>query len=143
MFHAPIVVAAAAKSGRHVVSTIGKHSKTACVGKKRSFDEREFASRFGAMKFERIENPPVDVDFAEHERTYAFFLRMIAICALHVLSCLLAVAIGGLFGDWRVALFLFLAATMAAGLGLTVGNLGWKPGAAMLALSFAAFALTA
>jgi hypothetical protein len=82
-------------------------------------------------------------DFAEHEQTFALFLRMVEIAVLHILSCLFAVAIGGLSGRWGVTLLVVLVATIAAALGATNERLGWRPGAAILALSVATFAASA
>jgi hypothetical protein len=95
------------------------------------------------MKIETVDDPRPDEDFGEHERTFAFFLRMVAIAMFHVLACLLAVAIGGIFGRWCLGLFWFVIATLAAGLGIAVKKFGWKPGAAVLALTFVTFAVTA
>lgn len=95
-----------------------------------------------AMRIEKIDNPPVDEEFAEHERTFRFFLRLAAIAVLHVAACLIAVAIGGIFGHWSLALLIFVLATLAAAMGLSSERLGWKPGAAALAVGVLTFAVT-
>ena len=95
------------------------------------------------MKFERVDNPPPNEDFAEHERTFSFFLRMAAIAVLHIAACLLAVAIGGLFGHWYLALVIFVLATVAAAMGVASEQLGWRPSAAALALGLLTFAVSA
>lgn len=95
------------------------------------------------MRVEKIDNPPVDEDFAEHERTFRFFLRIAAVAVLHIAACLTAVAIGGIYGHWDVALLVFLIATLAAAVGVSSERLGWRPGAAVLAVSLVTFAVTA
>jgi hypothetical protein len=92
------------------------------------------------MRIERIDNPPTDEDFAEHQRTFAFFVRLVSIAVLHVLACLVAVAIGGIFGYWRLAFTIGIIATIAAAMGASNGRLGWRPGAAVLALSLVTLA---
>ena len=95
------------------------------------------------MEVQRANNRPANEDFAEHERAFAFFLRVGVIAVLHILACLVAVAIGGLYGDWSLALFWFVIATLAAAMGLASERLSWRPGAAALALALATFAVTA
>jgi hypothetical protein len=95
------------------------------------------------MRIERIDNPPADEDFAEHQRTFAFFLRLAAIAVLHIAACLIAVAVGGLYGHWYLALFIFVIASIAAAMGVASENLAWKPGMAALAVSLLTFAVTA
>ena len=90
----------------------------------------------------RIDNPPKDEYFAEHQRTFALFVRLASIAVLHVLACLAAVAIGGLFGYWSLAFTIVGVATIAAAMGASNGKLGWRPGAAVLALSLVTLAAT-
>ena len=72
-----------------------------------------------------------------------FFLRGVAVAVLHVAACLIAVAIGGIYGHWDLALLVFLVATLAAAIGVSSERLGWRPGAAVLAASLVTFAVTA
>jgi len=95
------------------------------------------------MRIEKIENPPSDEDFAEHLRTFRFFLRTAAIAVIHVATCLIAVAIGGIYGRWGLSLTVAVIATFAAALGLSSERLGWRPGAAALAVGLVTFAVTA
>jgi hypothetical protein len=95
------------------------------------------------MRVEKTDNSLADEDFAEHERTFRFFLRVAGVAVLHIAACLIAVAIGGIFGHWDVALLVFLIATLAAAIGISSERLAWRPGAAVLAMSLVTFAVTA
>lgn len=84
-----------------------------------------------------------DNDFGEHVRSYAFFLRVLGVGVCHILSCLLVIAIGGVLGHWYIAFFWLVVATGAAAAGVMVPAWGAKPGAVVLVLTLATFALCA
>jgi hypothetical protein len=74
-------------------------------------------------------------DLIEHEHTFEAFARLIAIAAFHVLTCVVAIALGGIEGRWPLTILWILAATVAAGAGLTMNNVSWKASLAVLALA--------
>jgi hypothetical protein len=74
-------------------------------------------------------------DLIEHEQTYKEFTHLMAIAALHVLTCVVAVALGGILGRWPLAFLWIVAATVAAAAGLTSDRISWKASLAVLALS--------
>jgi len=56
-------------------------------------------------------------DYASHESTYEGFVHMAFIGTLHVISIVIALAIGGTTGHWFVSAGVILVATIAAGQG--------------------------
>jgi hypothetical protein len=73
-------------------------------------------------------------DLIEHEQTFERFLSILVVAVQHVASCLVALIIGGVEGHWAAAMLFVAAATIAALAGAFVRAIGWKPGAAILAL---------
>ena len=73
-------------------------------------------------------------DIIEREQTFERFLSLLVVAVLHIASCLIALAIGGIEGHWALALVFVAFATAAAISGAFVQSIGWKPGAIMFAV---------
>jgi hypothetical protein len=82
-------------------------------------------------------------DLIEHEQVFERFLSLLVVAVLHVASCLIALAIGGLEGHWFIAMIFVAFATVAALVGAFVQTIGWKAGAAVLAVEFVTWLLLA
>jgi len=82
------------------------------------------------------QNAPA-MDYPEHERTYDTFIhfsKIGTIAVLNILICLIMFAFGGgaaFFFGW----VMLLAAAVAAGVGMALGETGWVPPAAGFGLS--------
>ncbi|GGB32462.1 hypothetical protein GCM10011316_00690 [Roseibium aquae] len=82
------------------------------------------------------QNAPA-MDYQEHERTYEGFInfsKIGTIAVLNVVLCLIMFAFGGgaaFFFGW----VMLLAATVAAGIGMALGESGWIPPAAVFGLT--------
>ena len=79
-------------------------------------------------------------DVADHQRTFDAFVRLLTIAALHVATCLVALAMGGVERHWTPTLIFVIAATAAAAFG-AASRFGWKPGAAVLVVALACLGL--
>ena len=79
-------------------------------------------------------------DIREHERTFAAFVQLLAIATLHVVTCLVALAVGGVEHHWMMTFFLVIVASGAAAFG-ALSRLAWRPGAAILLVALACLAL--
>lgn len=79
-------------------------------------------------------------DVADHQRTFEAFVRLLAIATLHVATCLVALAIGGVAGHWTATVVLVVAASAAAAFG-AASRFAWRPGAALLMVALAWLAL--
>ncbi|MDR3462362.1 MAG: aa3-type cytochrome c oxidase subunit IV [Beijerinckiaceae bacterium] len=86
------------------------------------------------MSAEFAPSLPID-DTIEHERTYETFVHLLAIVVFHLLSIVVALAIGGVEGRWFLALFWIAAAIAAAVVGLVNKRIGWKLSATVLGLA--------
>lgn len=82
-------------------------------------------------------------DFAEHKRTYHAVLRLVTIAVIHILSVLVALAIGGVSHGWHLAAFWIVAATAALAIGASSARLGWRPGGGVLVLALLSLAAAA
>ena len=68
-----------------------------------------------------------DMDFAEHEASYAGFVLATEIGIVYCLSIVLLLVIWGIEGHGFVALIGLIMASVAAALGAVI-NLGWRAG---------------
>lgn len=93
------------------------------------------------MRMERVEVALREDDFAEHLRTYAFFLRVLAVAICHAVSCLLVLLIGGVLGHWYIGFFWLALASAAAVAGIMSPAVGAKASVAVLVLTLATFVL--
>jgi hypothetical protein len=78
-------------------------------------------------------------DLVEHELTFERFLSLLVVAVLHVVTCLIALAIGGVEGHWGPAVIFVALATAAVVPGASVPTIGWKPGAVILAIEVLAW----
>jgi hypothetical protein len=83
------------------------------------------------------------MDYAEHERTYAEFIRFATIGTVWTLIIVVGLAIGATAHRWGLASFLILLGTVAGGLGVAVKSLSAKPATGVLGLSLLLWLLTA
>ncbi|HVI30409.1 aa3-type cytochrome c oxidase subunit IV [Hansschlegelia sp.] len=56
-------------------------------------------------------------DYAEHERTYTAFLKIAKVFTAHLVVILIALAIGGVKGDWALCGFGIVMAIVAGVIG--------------------------
>lgn len=82
-------------------------------------------------------------DIIEHEQTFERFLSLVAVAVVHIVSCLVALIIGGVEGHWGPAVILVALASIAAVSGAAVRSIGWKPGVTVLALEVIVWLLLA
>ena len=82
-------------------------------------------------------------DVIEHEEMFERFLSILGVAVQHVASCLVALIIGGIEGHWLLAIAFVTLATVAALMGAFVRSIGWKPGAAILAVEVLTWLLLA
>jgi hypothetical protein len=93
-----------------------------------------------ASPVEQITIESYSQDVADHQQTFDAFVRLLAIAALHVVTCVVALAIGGVEHDWTLTAVLVVAATAAAAFG-AASRFAWKPGAGVLAAAIVCLAL--
>jgi hypothetical protein len=61
-------------------------------------------------------------DYAEHEGTYAAFIKAVVIGSIFVINVVIGLAVGGVTGHWFTTLALIVAAIATAGIGLAGAN---------------------
>jgi hypothetical protein len=109
----------------------------------RGDDDTMSLARAALSTDETLEEHAATGDLVEHEAMFERFLSILAVAVQHVATCLLALAIGGLEGHWFLAIVFVAFATVAAVTGAFVRSIAWKPGAAILAVTFATWLLMA
>lgn len=83
------------------------------------------------------------MDYAEHENTYAEFVRFAVIGTVWVLVIVVGLAIGATAHRWGLGSLMIILGTAAAGIGVAAKGLSAKPGIAVLGLSLFLWLLTA
>jgi hypothetical protein len=83
---------------------------------------------------------PTPMDYNEHNRTYAGFLRFTSVALVWVLCIVVMLAIGGTAGAWILGGFWLVVATIASILGLAIKGLDWRPGAVIFVIMLATLA---
>lgn len=78
-------------------------------------------------------------DYAEHESTYASFIRFAAVGTLLVINIVVALGVGGVADHWIEAVGLLVIAIIAAAFGLASGSN--IPGGVVLLLGLLALAM--
>lgn len=81
------------------------------------------------------------MDYNEHNRTYAGFLRFTMVGTVWVLCIVACLAIGGTSHRWGLAGFWLVIATLASVLGVAIKGLDWKPGFVVFVIMMATLAM--
>jgi hypothetical protein len=78
-------------------------------------------------------------DYAEHEGTYASFIKFAAVGTLLVINIVVALGVGGVADHWGETIGLLVIALLSAGFGLASGSN--VPGVVVLVLGLLALAM--
>jgi multisubunit Na+/H+ antiporter MnhB subunit len=84
---------------------------------------------------------PPEMDYAEHERTYASFMHFSEVGLMACLGIVASLALGGGKHAWIACIIGVILTLAACVIGLASRSLSWKPGAAVLALLLVLLAL--
>ena len=76
-----------------------------------------------------------DMDYAEHEKTYAGFIRFSIIGTIWCITIMVGLAIGATGHSWGWGSFMIFLSTAAAGLGIAVKSVDSKGVLAIFGLS--------
>lgn len=75
-----------------------------------------------------------DMDEKAHETTYVSFTHFTTVGAVFVVSCVVALAVGGVKHAWVSSLVMILLNMVATAIGLSSARLAWRPPAVVLGL---------
>lgn len=75
-----------------------------------------------------------DMDEKAHETTYVSFTHFTTVAAVFVVSCIVALAVGGVKHAWVSSLVMILLAIVTTAVGLSSPRLAWRPPAVVLGL---------
>lgn len=73
-----------------------------------------------------------DMDEEAHETTYMSFTHFATVGAVFAVSCVVALAVGGVKHAWVSSLVMILCAIVATAFGLSSQRLAWRPPAVVL-----------
>jgi len=82
-----------------------------------------------------------DMDGPAHEIMYDDFVHFIAVAAVFVACCVVALAVGGVRHAWLSAIFGIVLAIVATTIGLFSRSMSWRPPAVVLVILLAMLAL--
>jgi type IV secretory pathway TrbD component len=82
-----------------------------------------------------------DMDGPAHEVMYDDFVHFIAVAAVFVACCVVALAVGGVRHAWLSAIFGIVLAIVATAIGLFSRSMSWRPPAVVLVILLAMLAL--
>ncbi len=77
-----------------------------------------------------------DMDEEAHETTYVSFTHFATVGAVFVVSCVVALAVGGVKHAWVSSLVMILLNIVTTAIGLSSPRLAWRPPAVVLGLLF-------
>lgn len=75
-----------------------------------------------------------DMDEKAHETTYVSFTHFATVGAVFVVSCVVALAVGGVKHAWVSSLIMIILNIVTTAVGLSSPRLSWRPPAVVLGL---------
>ena len=82
-----------------------------------------------------------DMDGPAHESMYEDFTHFVAVSAVFVACCVVALAVGGIRHAWLSAILGIVLAIIATTIGLFSRSMSWRPPAVILVVLLAMLAL--
>ena len=82
-----------------------------------------------------------EMDGSAHESMYEDFVHFVAVSAVFVACCVVALAVGGIRHAWLSAIFGIILAIVAPPIGLFSRSMSWRPPAVILVILLAMLAL--
>lgn len=87
------------------------------------------------------QNYSPEMDGPAHESMYQDFVHFVAVAAVFVACCVVALAVGGIRHAWLSAIFGIILAIAATTIGLFSRSMSWRPPAVVLVILLAMLAL--